>query len=1311
MHIVSTNMQKDGKDAPLSSIGNSHESAADNASNESNFAHGGRRLPVLASNKGEIIILPPPKDQSKWIYTATEVIYYAIYYDDKTGVIKALHEAKDFGPRSATLRSMFPNKKSKLSEGLILKLMIMAGPMGSVEWLDFARKISKFAKHGRPLEEVYSICKYSIENQESDDMSPIRDYPRVVRCAKSSPMQPTRTVTPQNAPRVDTSCLAAKVRDISCSSEEESAPSSNHETAPSRSAQDTSSKVPTISPMSVSSGSASCNFDVDCNTSKGGLGLPRKPPGRTVTPREKHTSFFMETDMSDLFDDEQVEDVVEKVIELTNHLPEECQERIAHNIIGNLNPKTKNHNIIQLKSKIGPNNRQTSMTLCRVPEPRSLGSNTTKESRKKYIARKKKVVGDVLNEILPERLDQDGQLRRQLLHEVGLDHGLFVADAEDIQLSVPELMTLREESRMGSNQMRDFKANLEALKPILKGILLPSCIKEVMAKFEKLEPLEICSTSHHLVTSQKENRRGQCVYWRLLKPGELYERMADSSMKSEEYEESQGWGKLNSKMICTDNIDKGGEMTSLTAKLLNRRKSNSMNHTYSLACVENGAAECYENESETFFNSSLENNPIPRFLQNLDDARYHMITVYSPGMKVCKNMMFQGPVLSQDGQPERRKFEIELLPESIYDTHDSFVTTASPLPPAIISVSSTRSSEGQGPWDKQIDTIQLRLVRSSDDDRHLVGLQLVVSGIPLHSERFRSSVVLEESSLACIRVRVQQIIGIQSNDRKQRFIQRGLKNNACKYGCDICVCPRNHFHHIPTKLHEFGKSLGLFGDDKEHQTYPLREGEYSYDKCYETYIDRTFGMKETAEAEKETNELTKSVVRRQLIKVDPSLMYSEALHQICGNINHFFDEIRKRLTRYDSLSPFILGMKESLTEVETRLEVIATTVRKNSQVSNIVSQIHKQSLKLRRELKAHQAQLRSMEKRRVDLEEDSEFDEARFDEIILRLRVKVTEKAAEIKSHSESSGYRHYVEEYLGLTVYQDAVTHFFSLSCKKPKGSFVHLFNNSVEMFGGTYSPQDSGFHLTGNKLLNALENFDTIIGVLLNAINLSDARSQGLEADLIKYIEVGKSLYICGRAMKSQERQNPLEFSEKVLRFHAHWDDAFPETPYWNKMHDNLHSGDFVENFEFYGRASAESHESSNVGRNMTNGRVKKMKSTSQRIQTVTARSTLGLREEMVEPKQKCAESRKGKARGPYDVDSKTRRDDSLSIVPFHEGHVTFEGNEYFIIPGGGRIRSELKDFFMLAKMGRVPADWNTTIDTHLSAARAAHARHTTY
>mmetsp|Transcript_27711 Transcript_27711/g.65939 ORF Transcript_27711/g.65939 Transcript_27711/m.65939 type:complete len:417 (-) Transcript_27711:452-1702(-) len=416
-------------------------------------------------------------------------------------------------------------------------------------------------------------------------------------------------------------------------------------------------------------------------------------------------------------------------------------------------------------------------------------------------------------------------------------------------------------------------------------------------------------------------------------------------------------------------------------------------------------------------------------------------------------------------------------------------------------------------------------------------------------------------------------------------------------------------------------------------------------------------------------------------------MYSEALHQICGNINHFFDEIRKRLTRYDSLSPFILGMKESLTEVETRLEVIATTVRKNSQVSNIVSQIHKQSLKLRRELKAHQAQLRSMEKRRVDLEEDSEFDEARFDEIILRLRVKVTEKAAEIKSHSESSGYRHYVEEYLGLTVYQDAVTHFFSLSCKKPKGSFVHLFNNSVEMFGGTYSPQDSGFHLTGNKLLNALENFDTIIGVLLNAINLSDARSQGLEADLIKYIEVGKSLYICGRAMKSQERQNPLEFSEKVLRFHAHWDDAFPETPYWNKMHDNLHSGDFVENFEFYGRASAESHESSNVGRNMTNGRVKKMKSTSQRIQTVTARSTLG------------------------DVDSKTRRDDSLSIVPFHEGHVTFEGNEYFIIPGGGRIRSELKDFFMLAKMGRVPADWNTTIDTHLSAARAAHARHTTY
>ncbi|EJK54659.1 hypothetical protein THAOC_25694, partial [Thalassiosira oceanica] len=151
MHIVSANMQKDGKDAPLSSTGNSHESAADNASNESNFAHDGRRLPVLASNKGEIIIFPPPKDQSKWVYTATEVIYYAIDYDDKTGVIKALHEAKDFGPRSATLRSMFPNKKS--TEGLILKLMIMAGPMGSVEWLDFARKISNFAKHGRPVEE------------------------------------------------------------------------------------------------------------------------------------------------------------------------------------------------------------------------------------------------------------------------------------------------------------------------------------------------------------------------------------------------------------------------------------------------------------------------------------------------------------------------------------------------------------------------------------------------------------------------------------------------------------------------------------------------------------------------------------------------------------------------------------------------------------------------------------------------------------------------------------------------------------------------------------------------------------------------------------------------------------------------------------------------------------------------------------------------------------------------------------------------------------------------------------------------------
>ena len=293
---------------------------------------------------------------------------------------------------------------------------------------------------------------------------------------------------------------------------------------------------------------------------------------------------------------------------------------------------------MQVKSKV-VGKRKSTVKYLRLIAPYGCKA-TSKTSRDKYVNRLVNTVTTVLDAVLPVLVDPDSEFRRDVLEKIGEKSGLVVSKNSDLEpLNGPELVTLQNWMRVSTNTMARMKTGIEALRPKLRCRVLPNCIKTVIAKEEADGNLKF-TVSEHLLLTNKEGSCKMCPYYRVTQPRRPIKKMIDRFMRDGTYEESQEWGFLHNKAFFSDNIDKGKEETNYTCKLLNQKKSNSYDNTFTLASMENGSAECWQNENETFFNKNLESNPIPKFSQDFVDQRYHALTIAIPSKKKFQTTIF-----------------------------------------------------------------------------------------------------------------------------------------------------------------------------------------------------------------------------------------------------------------------------------------------------------------------------------------------------------------------------------------------------------------------------------------------------------------------------------------------------------------------------------------------------------------------------------------------------------------------------------------------------------------------------------------------
>ena len=563
-------------------------------------------------------------------------------------------------------------------------------------------------------------------------------------------------------------------------------------------------------------------------------------------------------------------------------------------------------------------------------------------------------------------------------------------------------------------------------------------------------------------------------------------------------------------------------------------------------------------------------------------------------------------------------------------------------------------------------------------------------------------------------VLLQKTVGITCNDRKQRLIQAGMMTNSCSYNCDCCILHKDELHILPTDQFERGRDLGYLTADREHQQYVMREGHWLNTKNYERYREGVENgtIKLTDAAAKEVYESCRSTNKKPLRLVHPSKILPDPMHTFSGEFNHFLQLIRLELREIDDKSDFMQGMLQAVNDVEKRLDKIATTKRKNCQVASKVSPIHKDSLKLRRGIKAQLNKVNEFRDKREDLEEEEGFDENKFDEHLIQLTAKYHELVEEFRDHIKDSGYGHYVQEFNGLTSFSEAASKFLLPSCKKPHGILEFLLIQLIKyLVGADLRKENGGFDLSGGDAMDTLECFPHISELIVASIGPSNPRYEEIKNRFDEFERVAEALLNWGKALKSQERVDPVKFLDTQLYWTGTFDEVFPATPYFPKKHDDAHFPPFVDEYEFCGRGSTEGNESNGVRRKQILERLKSIVSTAQRYRSTFARTNSSLKEGMPAIEAAITKRMSGTKRGRYNVDRSTRRTDSVTSITLNENTIEFEGEVYLVVPGDGRINVKIRDYYMLVKHLRAPDGWMQTVKPLLLGSRAEQAQRTTY
>ena len=145
-----------------------------------------------------------------------------------------------------------------------------------------------------------------------------------------------------------------------------------------------------------------------------------------------------------------------------------------------------------------------------------------------------------------------------VVKKVSQRYNLVAATKEDREISIAEVVALRDTIGCGTNGIVRLKSSLEAICPHFIGIL-PSCIKARLAHFEASGNLELVVTNHQLIVTKDKSRQKSLPFALLLRPWHRLEQMIEKSKSKKSYCSSQSVSFLRDKCVCTLNNDKGGD--------------------------------------------------------------------------------------------------------------------------------------------------------------------------------------------------------------------------------------------------------------------------------------------------------------------------------------------------------------------------------------------------------------------------------------------------------------------------------------------------------------------------------------------------------------------------------------------------------------------------------------------------------------------------------------------------------------------------------------------------------------------------------
>ena len=967
----------------------------------------------------------------------------------------------------------------------------------------------------------------------------------------------------------------------------------------------------------------------------------------------------------------------------------------------------------------GGKKRKFKSRYIKLPTQAKCKASSNDKSKKRYVRDKTKAMKAYFEEIVEQRTENGKELALAVITKIAHEYDFIVHTKDKFRLFPEEVALIRDAIGTTTNGIYRLKSCLESIRPELRGLLLPSCIKAVLARVDGSDNFENKTVQRECIITKEGTKKGLRPFAFIVHPWEVIARIVEKTKVEGTYKPSETWMKAKNKCVITMNADKGSDIN-LSIRCANKEGGNSMHDTYCIASVEGPVCECIETEMETIFNDEY---PIRGFLQGLLDQSYYVFSIKTQNNQ-CQSIVFQ-PTPKSDKVCVSRSIGVTLLRD--VSTKESGVEFSESL------------SGSSGPPEVSIpasaENISVRLVFDDDNENNAVGIQFVVGTETKYTHRFRIPLKLVGGEIESIEASVEQIIGFPPNDGKQQLICIGIPSNSCRYACPTCICHRNDFGNWSERLWQAGVKLGLKVGTWPNKNAKLREGKWSFENCLYRYNFRTNNGQllpnKGTEEEKMLSATCASVSKPIGLNVWPEINCGDPMHLSAGLINHTMNKIRKQLRAFEKNSEFMQKMHDVKKEVENmldELDIKKKMVGNDDRLESILAPLHRESLKIRNEMTNALDRAKKLELLKLQYEDldshDLDEDESREvresgNEIQKQIEEQLNhydDLLEECKGHSDETGYGHYILLRKGLITFYTGLVQFLSGSSKKPQGKLEFVFNNALEHIGGgKFSAENGGFDQTNGRAMNTLEKFNEVADVCVLSYE-SDPKHEEIEKMFKDFKELASHLFELTTYMKSQKKRNADSLVERLVKFLAKYEELFPNESCYNKLHFVMwHVVEFVDRWETCGRLSAESHESIHTAFEKAKSAVCKMSSTSKRFSTLFARMTLDLKGNIAGLKKTVLEKTTGKARGKYKTNYANKRQDNVDFVAStFDKTITYEGEEYIILPcDGGLIEKVHLHQFVYVTTGRAPDDWvQCFADSKLlSDAKKEEAKYATY